>query len=79
MDKDIIIHILRKVFSAQWVVTIAIVNTYCLSIILCLYLVIKDKLSIEAFLGIFIAFSTLAATIIQSYFKRERTPPGNGG
>ena len=76
---DIKEMIFRKLMSAQWVVTVSIVCTYCLSMLLCIYLVIKGKLGIEAFLGIFTAFSTLAAMVVKSYFERDRTPPSNGG
>ena len=69
--------IVRKLTSAQWLITVFIVSTYCISIIACIYLVIKGKLSIEVFLGIFTAFSTIAATVITSYFKRERVSPEN--
>lgn len=64
-------RIVDKIFSARFLVTVAIIFTYCASILLCIYLVIKNKLSIEAFLGLFTAFSTLAAMIVNSYFKRE--------
>lgn len=71
--------IVRKLTSAQWFITVAIVSTYCLAMLLMIYLVIKGKLGIDAFLGIFGAFSTLAALVVKSYFDRERTPPNNGG
>lgn len=69
--------IVRKFTSAQFLVTLWIVGTYCVCLIACIYLVIKGKLSIEAFLGIFTAFSTLAAMVVKSYFERERKPPEN--
>jgi len=74
---DIKTMIYRKLTSAQWVITILITATYCLSIIACLMLVAKGKLTINEFLGIFTAFSTIAATVVTSYFRRDRTPPSN--
>jgi hypothetical protein len=74
MIKEIIV---RKFTSAQFLVTLWIVGTYCLIMLCCVYLVIKGKLGIDAFLGIFGAFSTLAALIVKSYFDRDRTPPEN--
>lgn len=67
----------KKLTSAQFLITLSVVGTYCLVMISYVYLVVKGKLSIEAFLALFAAFSTLAANIVNSYFKRDRTPPEN--
>lgn len=64
-------RVIDKLLSARFIVTVSIIITYCLSVLGCLYLVVKNKLSIEAFLGIFTAFSTLAAMVVKSYFERN--------
>jgi Na+-driven multidrug efflux pump len=69
--QDTVARIIDKCLSARFLVTVSIIVTYCISILLCIYLVIKGKLNIEAFLGLFTAFSTLAAVIVNSYFKRD--------
>lgn len=61
----------NKLTSGRFLATVFVIGTYCLSTILCIFLVMNDKLSIEAFLGIFTGFSGLAGMIIQGYFHKK--------
>ncbi len=61
-----------KLLSARFLCTVLIVGTYCLAILWCLWFVTKDKIEINAFLGIFVGFAGLASQIVSSYFGRKR-------
>ena len=65
-------RIVEKVTSARWLTTLLVVGTYCGIILLCLVLAMKDKLSVEAFLGVFAGFSGLASLVVKSYFDRRQ-------
>lgn len=69
-------EIAKKLLSGRYFATVSIITTYCICILGSILLVIKGKLSIEVFTGIFTAFSTLAGAIITSYFERKDR---NGG
>ena len=68
-----------KFTSARFMATMMVVGTYCICMLLCIWLVVKNKLSIEAFLGIFASFAGLAALVIKSYFDIERAPSKEEG
>lgn len=62
----------KKPLSARFLCTMMIVGTYCFAILWCLWFVAKDKMEINAFLGIFVGFAGLASHIVSSYFGIKR-------
>lgn len=65
---------MNKLLSGRFLSTVFVIATYCLAVLLCIGLVVYEKLSIDAFLGIFTGFAGLAGMIIQGYFhKKEET------
>jgi hypothetical protein len=62
--------ILNKLLSGRYFATVSVIGTYCIVLLATLYLVMKESLSVEAFLGLFAAFAVLAKEIVQSYFNR---------
>jgi Na+-driven multidrug efflux pump len=77
--REPLLRLIDKFTSARFIVTVSVIFTYCIAILLCIFLVIKGKLSIEAFLGLFTAFSTIAVTIVKSYFERTDRDINGGG
>jgi len=63
--------ITKKLTSGRYMTTMMLTVTYCATICGSVYLVIIDKLTVETFLGLFAAFSTLAGTVIRSYYERQ--------
>jgi len=70
---------MNKMTSGRYFATVAIISTYCLVVLGSLYLVIKGKLEVQAFLGMIVGFGQLAQFICQAYFGREDRNPENGG
>lgn len=75
---EIINNIVNKCLSARFLMTIIFSFTYCGVILGCTYAMLKGKLTIDAFLGIFVGFVTLSTMITKSYFDKYR-PKENGG
>ena len=75
---DIKQHILKKLSSGQWLMTIMVIFTYCIVIVSSVILAILGRLQTETFLALFAGFAGLALYIAKSYFERDRKQE-NGG
>lgn len=79
-------HILSKMTSGRWVVTVLLTGTFCLITIKCINLLIAnlatDKLPIVKEILMFVlgAFTTQAGNVITGYFGRsDRKPESENG
>ncbi len=62
-----------KITSARFIVTLAIIGTYCWVIKEALNLYSAEKISKDFFFGLFAGFSAIAGSVVTFYFTR----PGN--
>lgn len=62
----------EKLLSGRYFATIAIITTYCVCIIVSIFMVANKTISVETFLGIFSAFSATAGAVINGYFNKDR-------
>jgi hypothetical protein len=70
-------RIIDKFTSGKFIIANIIVITYCLSILGCLFLVIKKIIGADVFLGVFSGLSAVVITIKDSYFNKDKNQ--NGG
>ena len=69
-----------KILGGRYFATVMIITTYCILMLACMFLVVKNLVTSETFMGMFTAFALLAKEIIQNYFNRsDREQPKNGG
>lgn len=61
----------EKIFSGRYFSTVTMVGTYCLAILISLFLTAKGKISVNTFLGLFSGFAGLTGFIVKAYFDRE--------
>lgn len=60
----------RKIFSGRYFSTVSVVLTYCICMIMTLYLALKGKAEWAIFTNIFTPFALLAKDVVLGYFER---------
>jgi hypothetical protein len=64
-------RIADKATSARFLSTNAVVITYCIIIMMCMYFMGKRQIPWESFMIIFTPFALLAQQIVKDYFTRN--------